>query len=443
MERVGRMARAPALAPLPRSSASSRCATGSSRGGGSSSASRTRRPRSRRARESGAEELALLGFSMGGAVAVRNAAADGVELVAGVNPWLPPQLELETLRGRRLAIVHGALDAPLPLIPGVKPSMSLAAAERARALGIEVEREVVSRENKNKKLRGRASVVPFGFHAVALRRRDGGMLALPGRRALRRRSSATSWSASARRAVPRDSPRHPRRGAAALPGRDRRLRPARAGDRRREPRVVARPAAARPRRALAAALPRQGRALALPAGRLADGRARRDPDPPRPPRPALGRPRGGAAPRRRERRDLPAGDRAGRSPGRAARPGSPSPPARRSCPSGSSARSGRSRRARSASRRSGSIVGEPIPVEQAKPTRRGGEGADRRAREAGRRSPLAGPYAVTDATRTSARIRLRGPAGAARRSGRPPCLPAPDRRPLPPLPAPPRRRPRR
>jgi pimeloyl-ACP methyl ester carboxylesterase len=116
------------------------------------------------AQASGAKELALLGFSMGGAVAVRNAAATGVELVAGVNPWLPPQLELDALRGRRLAIVHGALDAPLPLIPGVKPSMSLAAAARARFLGVAVERLVVRR----------------GFHAVALRRRDGGMLALPG-----------------------------------------------------------------------------------------------------------------------------------------------------------------------------------------------------------------------------------------------------------------------
>ena len=116
------------------------------------------------AKESGAEELALLGFSMGGAVAVRNAATAGVELVTGVNPWLPPQLELETLRGRRLAIAHGALDAPMPLIPGVKPSMSQAAAERARALGVEVER----------------TIVPRGFHAVALRRRDGATLALPG-----------------------------------------------------------------------------------------------------------------------------------------------------------------------------------------------------------------------------------------------------------------------
>ena len=116
------------------------------------------------ARASGAEELALLGFSMGGAVAVKNAASAGVELVAGVNPWLPRELDLTALRGRRLAIAHGSLDAPLPLIPGVSPSSSLAAAERARALGVDVERVVV----------------PFGFHAVALRRPDEGLFPLPG-----------------------------------------------------------------------------------------------------------------------------------------------------------------------------------------------------------------------------------------------------------------------
>lgn len=116
------------------------------------------------AREAGAEEIALLGFSMGGAVAVSNAAAPEVTLVMGVNPWLPPQLELEPLLGRRLAIVHGSLDAPLPGIPGVKPSLSLAACERARELGIEAERRVV---------RG-------GVHAAALRRRGGGLARLPG-----------------------------------------------------------------------------------------------------------------------------------------------------------------------------------------------------------------------------------------------------------------------
>lgn len=121
------------------------------------------------AREAGAEEIALLAFSMGGAVAVRNAAAPEVRVVVGVNPWLPPELELEPLAGRRLAIAHGSLDAPLPGIPGVKPSMSLAACRRARDLGVEAERRVI----------------PGGFHAVALRRRGGGLATLPGARRYR------------------------------------------------------------------------------------------------------------------------------------------------------------------------------------------------------------------------------------------------------------------
>lgn len=115
------------------------------------------------AREAGLQELALLGFSMGGAVAVRNASAPECRLVVGVNPWLPPQLPLDPLVGRRLAVVHGSFDARLPGIPGVNPSMSLAAAERASALGVDVERRVAQ----------------GGFHAVALRRRNGGPFALP------------------------------------------------------------------------------------------------------------------------------------------------------------------------------------------------------------------------------------------------------------------------
>jgi dienelactone hydrolase len=116
------------------------------------------------ARAAGAESVALLGFSMGGAVAVLNAAQPEVGVVVGVNPWLPPQLDLDPLAGRRLAIMHAALDAPLPGVPGVKPAMSKAAYERARALGIDAAR----------------CVVPGAFHAVALRRRNGGLLTLPG-----------------------------------------------------------------------------------------------------------------------------------------------------------------------------------------------------------------------------------------------------------------------
>jgi dienelactone hydrolase len=116
------------------------------------------------ARAAGADRIALLAFSMGGAVAVRSASAPEVGLLLGVNPWLPPELDLEPLRGRRLAILHAAFDAPLPGIPGVKPSLTRAACARAQALGIEATRRVV----------------PRAFHAIALRRPDGALLTMPG-----------------------------------------------------------------------------------------------------------------------------------------------------------------------------------------------------------------------------------------------------------------------
>jgi pimeloyl-ACP methyl ester carboxylesterase len=105
------------------------------------------------AKELGAHEVLLLGFSMGGAVSVRIAGDDAVSTVVGLAPWLPPELGLEPLRGRRLAIVHGALDSPFPGVPGVSPRISEAAAERARALGVEVERRTI----------------PGALHAIALR----------------------------------------------------------------------------------------------------------------------------------------------------------------------------------------------------------------------------------------------------------------------------------
>ena len=87
------------------------------------------------ARERGAEEIALLGFSMGGAVAVQAAADPAVSTVIGLAPWLYPQLDVSPLDGRRFAIVHGALDRGLPGVPGVAPELSRrASSARGRAV---------------------------------------------------------------------------------------------------------------------------------------------------------------------------------------------------------------------------------------------------------------------------------------------------------------------
>ncbi len=115
------------------------------------------------AKERGASEVLLLGFSMGGAVSVRIAGDEAVTTVVGLAPWLPSQLALEPLQGRRLSIVHGSLDSPFPGVPGVRPAMSSAAADRARALGVEVERRTV----------------PGALHAIALRSPGGGLVPMP------------------------------------------------------------------------------------------------------------------------------------------------------------------------------------------------------------------------------------------------------------------------
>lgn len=115
------------------------------------------------AREAGAQEIALLGFSMGGAVAVHAAADPAVTTLVGLAPWLYPELDLTPLRGRRLAIFHGELDRGLPLVPGVSPELSLRAAQRARALGVDTTR----------------TTIPGALHAIALRAPWGTPVPLP------------------------------------------------------------------------------------------------------------------------------------------------------------------------------------------------------------------------------------------------------------------------
>jgi dienelactone hydrolase len=105
----------------------------------------------------------MLGFSMGGSVSVRLGADPSVSGVLGIAPWLPEQLDLSPLEGKRLAVVHGTLDGPLPGIPGVTAKSSRHAYERAVAQGIDASYTLV---------RG-------GLHGTAVRSPWGRTVSLP------------------------------------------------------------------------------------------------------------------------------------------------------------------------------------------------------------------------------------------------------------------------
>ena len=113
--------------------------------------------------EVGAQRTLMLAFSMGGAVSARIADVPSVETVLGLAPWLPDQLELDALRGKRLRVLHGSLDRALPGIPGVAPALSRRGFERAIALGAT----------------GEYTLIRGGLHGVAVRARAGHPIALP------------------------------------------------------------------------------------------------------------------------------------------------------------------------------------------------------------------------------------------------------------------------
>ena len=111
----------------------------------------------------GAEEIALLGFSMGGAVVVAAADHPLVSTVMALAPWIPDRLDVDTLDGRRVAILHGALDRWLPGIPGVSPKGSLRAYDRMRERRIDATH----------------TVIPRAVHGMAVRSRRGRLVPLP------------------------------------------------------------------------------------------------------------------------------------------------------------------------------------------------------------------------------------------------------------------------
>jgi pimeloyl-ACP methyl ester carboxylesterase len=113
--------------------------------------------------DAGAHEVLLLGFSMGGAVAIKSADHPAVKTVLGLAPWIPDRLGLSTLRGRRLIVIHGALDRWLPGIPGVSPASSKRGFERAQRDGVE----------------GTYTLLAGAIHPIAVRAPRGGALGMP------------------------------------------------------------------------------------------------------------------------------------------------------------------------------------------------------------------------------------------------------------------------
>ncbi|MCU0307034.1 MAG: hypothetical protein MUE51_04550 [Thermoleophilia bacterium] len=105
----------------------------------------------------------LLGFSMGGAVAIANAGHPAVRDVVALAPWMPAELDLAPLAGRRLTVVHGQVDGYLPGVPGVSPAHSRAGVARARAIGVRASHEVI----------------PAAMHGTALRAPWGSLVPLP------------------------------------------------------------------------------------------------------------------------------------------------------------------------------------------------------------------------------------------------------------------------
>lgn len=113
--------------------------------------------------EVGATRVALLGFSMGGAVSIAVASEPKVTEVVGLAPWIPDELDVSSLRRKRLTVIHGSLDRWLPAIPGVSAAHSRKGFDRARERGAE----------------GSYVLVPGALHGIALRSPWGKLVPLP------------------------------------------------------------------------------------------------------------------------------------------------------------------------------------------------------------------------------------------------------------------------
>lgn len=134
----------------------------------------------------GAREVVLVGYSMGGAVAVAIADHPLVRQVVGLAPWLPDRLDMTAMRGRDIAVFHGSLDRYLPGIPGVSPDSSRRGYERLLALGAG----------------GSYTMIPGAIHPIALRAPWGALVPMPRAAAWARHVQAVVAARAARIPAP-------------------------------------------------------------------------------------------------------------------------------------------------------------------------------------------------------------------------------------------------
>jgi pimeloyl-ACP methyl ester carboxylesterase len=112
----------------------------------------------------------LIGFSMGGAVAIGAAGHPTVAGVVGLAPWIPARLPIDGLAGRRLAVIQGSLDGWLPGIPGISPASSRAGYERVVAAGVPATYELIRGAVHPIALRSPLGLVPMPRAAEWVRR---------------------------------------------------------------------------------------------------------------------------------------------------------------------------------------------------------------------------------------------------------------------------------
>ena len=111
--------------------------------------------------EHGGERTLVLGYSLGGAVAISSADEGSVERVVGLAPWISERLDLAPLDGKRLDVLHGSLDRPLPGIPGVSAASSRAGFERAQARGVAGSYTLIRGAVHGIAFRARGRLVPY------------------------------------------------------------------------------------------------------------------------------------------------------------------------------------------------------------------------------------------------------------------------------------------